>query len=72
MGNPAPFSSDISDLFFNLDHSNNREYKDGLYHGWDDEKLNKEAEWFLASLRRLGVGCLPSNADLITDFKKRV
>lgn len=69
---PTSFSGDISDLFFNLDHSANKKMKNGLYDGFDEEKLKIETEWFLASLRRLGVGCLPTSEQLVADFLKRI
>lgn len=79
MGTPAPtlaetsalaFSSDISDLFFNLDHSANRGGDE--IGGFDKANLLEETEWFLDSLRRLGVGCLPTGEHLVQDFLKRV
>lgn len=69
----STFSADISDLFFNLDHSaNKRPHINGAFAGFDEAKLLEETEWFLDSLRRLGVGCLPTNKELVEDFLKRV
>lgn len=79
MGTPAPsltraFSADISDLFFNLDHEHNKRVdgNNGQFDGFNEDKLLEETKWFLDSLRRLGVGCLPTNKELVEDFLKRV
>jgi hypothetical protein len=62
----------ISDLFFNLDHSSNKITDTrGHFVGFDSVKLAEEADWFLDALQRLGVA-IPEKKDLIEDFLKRI
>lgn len=61
----------ISDLFFNLDLKDTKTYDfKGNFKGFNHEDLDKEADWFLDALSRLGVD-VPTKEELIEDFFDR-
>lgn len=62
----------ISDLFFNTDVSDAKEYDRGDFSGFDDDKMLYEAELFLGCLDRLNVGDLPSARELVDNFYGRI
>lgn len=64
-------NGDVSDLFFNRDLENCRQFSRGAFTGWDDKRLREEAKYFLDALSRLGV-TTPTVDDLIADFYNRV
>jgi hypothetical protein len=65
-------NAQISDLFFNLDHSANKIVDEkGKFASFDNAKLQTEAEWFLCALSDLGV-FTPKTEELVEDFLKRV
>jgi hypothetical protein len=63
----------ISDLFFNTDlrGAELTRDSDGVFQGYDDDKLRDDAQMFLNCLEWLGVA-IPSVDDLIADFETRV
>jgi hypothetical protein len=62
----------ISDLFFNHDLSgvSKRDSK-GMFDGYDEAKLNEEADFVLLALDNLGVAT-PTRDELIADFYDRL
>lgn len=68
---PNTIDGNVSDLFFNLNHSDNAVYEDGKFSHYDDEKLNEEAKWFCSAIARIG-GPSYEPADVIADFYKRL
>lgn len=70
---PTRVNAQISDLFFNYDHTNARiTGGDGMFEGYDNGELLENATSVLGCLERLGVGDLPDPSDLIRDFHDRL
>lgn len=64
-------NADISDLFFNSDHSNCETHAGRQFIGYDPEKLADEAGQFIKALLRIGVQYVPTVEDLCNDFRGR-
>lgn len=62
---------EISDLFFNTDHSKAEIYDDGKFKGWDHNQLMEIATDFQSCLLGLDVDC-PSPEEIVSDFHNRI
>jgi len=63
----------ISDMFFNTDlsHCKIKNSSNGMFMGFDENKLKAEAEVFLGYLKRIRVP-VPTVDELIADFYSRM
>ena len=63
----------ISDLFFNLDHSEAKiTGPDGTFQGWDKEKMVSQARWFRDAIDVIMFQEPPSVGAILDDFYGRV
>ena len=73
--NPTGVHPDVSDMFFNADHTDivpakgEKEEKDHL--GYSVEGLKAKATQFVESLKRMGASHVPDVGALIKDFHDR-
>lgn len=67
---PDSVNENISDLFFSHDLEHCRVLEQGVFVGWNDEKLRDEAALTLGCLERLGVPT-PTVDALVADFLSR-
>jgi len=62
----------ISDIFFNRDHEQSKDYRRGKFVGFVREYLVREAETVLTELRLANTPDLPSSEELVDDFFNRI
>ena len=65
--------ADISDMFFNLDHSD-AVTKDhaGNFVGWDRATMRRQAKWFVETIESISYREPPSVDAILADFYGRV
>jgi hypothetical protein len=62
----------ISDIFFNLDHSEaNMADKKGNFAGYNAQKLLEQAQWLVDALS-LFTSNVPTATDIVADFNARL
>ena len=66
-------SAYISDLFFNLDHSDAKIIdKNGQFQAWDTDKMRVQARWFRDAIEYIMYEDPPSVDTILSDFYARV